>query len=420
MVSLCLFILAARPVFAEKADFASDIQTLETEIALIESEFSNYGEGLIQNLMASRKQVLQLTLDSLNFLKKSQNENIEIKYTIELPSPDIDRADALLQEIQNQVEVVKAAEKEAAKAGGLIQALALSRVETEKLTLSQLKLGYYQSLYGLPIQSITTGTASEKSDEQSVEGIDNDNLSDSSSEVEWADANYPNINYDHPNFEQYSQAGFYFQGKWAVRETSSEIDDSPEISAVNMANWYRSSYSDKVSLMARCAERSVALIYMVDTFLMNTNYNSNSLRVTYRIDDEPAVNTRWNETTSNQSVGLFGNKAERFLPKLYNAKQIFLRVKESNGQTHDATFDLTGMSETLDKIGATCGFSVLNLSKDDYKAVQTLLNAGGFNAGKPDGIWGNGSKAALKKFQESKGLEATGAINKATLSALGL
>ena len=62
----------------------------------------------------------------------------------------------------------------------------------------------------------------------------------------------------------------------------------------------------------------------------------------------------------------------------------------------------------------------MNLTVGDYKAIQTLLNAGGFKAGKPDGIWGSGSKAALKMFQESKGLKITGAINKETVKALGL
>ncbi|MDE4142960.1 peptidoglycan-binding domain-containing protein [Phaeobacter gallaeciensis] len=63
---------------------------------------------------------------------------------------------------------------------------------------------------------------------------------------------------------------------------------------------------------------------------------------------------------------------------------------------------------------------LIKLTRDDYKAIQTMLNAGGFNAGDPDGVWGNGSKKALRKFQEANGLSATGAPDRKTLKAMGL
>lgn len=49
-----------------------------------------------------------------------------------------------------------------------------------------------------------------------------------------------------------------------------------------------------------------------------------------------------------------------------------------------------------------------------------MLNAGGFNAGTPDGVWGTGSRDALRAFQEQNGLPATGAPDRATLEALGV
>ena len=404
-------------VYAQSADYDQDILLLDTEISKIETEAQKYGDGLIKTVMTARKEILQLSIDALKFLKLTDDGNINKEYILELPKTDLVRASLLLEEIQKQTSAVAAAEREASAAGGLIQALAFSRVETEKLTLSQLKLGYFQAMYGLPIQTISQVDTNSSFSEEKTVGLEE--KTNAVELVEWADPNYPSINYDTALFSALS-GDFDFHGYWAIKEEKSEIDDSPEIKAILLEDWNASSSGNQKSFFVGCVENSTRLMYNADNYLMNKNYNSNSLRVTYRIDDQPAINTRWEETTSNNAVGLFGVKAEKFLPKLYNANKLFIRVKESNGESHDATFNLDGIPETLDKIGDICSFSVMNLTVGDYKAIQTLLNAGGFKAGKPDGIWGSGSKAALKMFQESKGLKITGAINKETVKALGL
>jgi peptidoglycan hydrolase-like protein with peptidoglycan-binding domain len=46
----------------------------------------------------------------------------------------------------------------------------------------------------------------------------------------------------------------------------------------------------------------------------------------------------------------------------------------------------------------------------DVKKLQTLLNAAGFNAGVVDGSFGSGTDAAVRKFQQSKGLTADGIV----------
>ncbi len=65
-------------------------------------------------------------------------------------APDPDRAAQILTDIQTQTEVVVAAAAEAMNSGGLVPAMALTRVEIEKLTLAQLKLAWYQAQYGIP------------------------------------------------------------------------------------------------------------------------------------------------------------------------------------------------------------------------------------------------------------------------------
>jgi len=54
----------------------------------------------------------------------------------------------------------------------------------------------------------------------------------------------------------------------------------------------------------------------------------------------------------------------------------------------------------------------------DLKAVQEKLNQAGFDCGKPDGITGPKTRAAIKAFQASKGLVADGICGDATLAAL--
>lgn len=413
------FAMSLNYALAETSISNSDLQDLQAELTAIEESLSNYGDGLIKSTMISRREVIKLTIRSLEAVNTAQSNGVELKYTLEISKPDEVKAAAILEEIQRQLLVIAKAEDEAQGAGGLIQALALSRVETEKLALSQLKLGYFQSKYGLPIQTIKSDVGTHEVVEAPTEETGFNNA-DEAVRVEWADPKYPQINYDNTLFGAYHSQGYRFQGYWSISENESAIDDSKQVMATNFDDWDSEQVSGNPMLVVACQENEVMIAYFVHEYLMNANYDSSTLRVTYRIDEAPAVNTRWSETNGKEAVALYGRKAEAFLPKLYEAEEFFIRVKESNGAAHDATFDLEGVAETFDLVANTCGVSLLELTRDDYKAVQTLLNAGGYGAGKPDGIWGRGSKAALKKFQIDQGLKPTGAIDKQTLIALGL
>ena len=54
------------------------------------------------------------------------------------------------------------------------------------------------------------------------------------------------------------------------------------------------------------------------------------------------------------------------------------------------------------------------------KAIQTRLRALNFYRGEPDGAWGAATQSAIERFQQGRGLQATGQINPATAQALGL
>lgn len=54
----------------------------------------------------------------------------------------------------------------------------------------------------------------------------------------------------------------------------------------------------------------------------------------------------------------------------------------------------------------------------DILAVQTALQAQGFNPGEVDGVWGRRSISALKAFQKVRGLKVDGVIGPQTIQAL--
>lgn len=59
-------------------------------------------------------------------------------------------------------------------------------------------------------------------------------------------------------------------------------------------------------------------------------------------------------------------------------------------------------------------------SPEMVKQAQEKLSAEGHDAGPSDGKLGPKTQAALKEFQESKGLEASGRLDQETIAALGV
>jgi len=60
------------------------------------------------------------------------------------------------------------------------------------------------------------------------------------------------------------------------------------------------------------------------------------------------------------------------------------------------------------------------LSRAAVRNLQGRLRALGFYRGATDGVWGPGTQAAIERFQQGRGLQATGQLNPATAQAMGL
>lgn len=416
--------VVSTPVAQESSDspsvsveeIASEVAQLDREIAAAEADATEYDGGLPKTLALARVETLKLTRAILQNRMEAERGGARVEVAVPTTPPDPERAAQVLQEIEAQTSAVEDAEKEAENAAGLIGALAASRVQTEKLSLATLKASWFQAQYGtmLPVEMLEEAPTANPTPE-----TDAGDASKAPDERDWADPDHPEIDYSRTIFSQLSEEGFRLSGWWGIRETTAEIDDSPRILALNVSQYEDRMQMRTPQLMVGCSEGTPSIIYHTDDYLL-TDYQSNSIPVTYRIDDTEAVSDRWSQVTSSEGGGLFGQRAEEMVRRLYEAEKLFVRITARDGERHDASFKLAGGREAYDAVAAACSFSTLELSADDYKSIQAMLNSAGFEAGTPDGQWGPNSADAMKAFQASVGLPETGAPDRATLKEMGL
>lgn len=60
------------------------------------------------------------------------------------------------------------------------------------------------------------------------------------------------------------------------------------------------------------------------------------------------------------------------------------------------------------------------LAPEVVRAIQGRLRQLGFYPGQIDGLWGPAMQSSIEHFQQGRGLQATGQLNPATVTALGL
>lgn len=404
----------AVPALAQEVDYSADISDVSRRIAEAEKTIASFEGGVIKTLAQYRLETLKMNRALLENRQLGAEAKIQPELVVPAVEPDPERAAEILSDIQKQMEVIEATKDEARSSGGLVQAMALTRVETEKLALAQLQLAWYQAQYGIATPQLAVTTPPPETPNKN--DVSDDGVADVPS---WADPKYPDIDYSSGLFTSLTNDGFKMAGWYGILETRAEIDDSEKVLAINFSDYDAEAFQDKRRLLVQCSEGTPSIVYDVDSF-MSYNFRSDSVRVTYRIDGADAVNASWSKLTSNKGTGLFGASSTDLMLKLMKSEKLFIRTSDNNGKNYDATFDMRGSREAVEVVAAACGFSTLKLSKDDLKAIQSLLNNAGFDTGTPDGAWGNGSKRAMRAFQETQGLKMTGAPDEASLRELGI
>lgn len=408
---------AALPAFAQDTSLSAELADIERQLTEIDAQAASYDSGLILTLIEARREALLLARTLIENRINAEAGGATVEVTVPAVQLDEARAAQILGEMAAVQQRIEEAERDAATGGGLIQALALSRAETERLTLAQLQMGYLQAKYGIafPVMVAQPSAAAPVG----APAADPTTPESAAQTVAWADARFPAIDYTLAPFEQANRDGHRISGWWTIESSRAAVDDSPQIVALNHSQFQPNNFMGQTALIARCIEGETALIFVQDDFLMN-DFRRNSFEMALRIDDQPSQQSQWNSLTNNQGAGLFGRDAETFIRSIYDAERLFVRLFESNGQQHDALFELAGAQDAFEEVAAACGWTTLSLSVDDYRAIQTLLNAGGFEVGTPDGQWGPASQRAMRAYQASVGLPETGAPDRATLERLGV
>lgn len=408
----------ATPVLAQDASLSVELEDIERQMTEIEAQAARYDSGLILTLIDARREALLLARTLIRNRINAEAGGATIEVTVPAIQPDEALAEQILGEMAAVQQRIEEAEREAATAGGLFQALTLSRAETERLTLAQLQMGYLQAKYGIAFPVMASQPA-ESAPTSAMPVAVETALEDASQAVAWADPRFPTIDYTLSPFEQAGRNGDPISGWWTIESSRAVVDDSPRIIAVNHSQYRPNSFTGQTALVARCIEGETALVFLQGDFLMN-DFRRNSFEMTLRVDNQTSQQARWNSLTSNKGAGLFGREAETLIRTIYDAERLFIRLFESNGQQHDALFELDGAKNAFEAVAGACGWTTLTLSADDYRAIQTLLNAGGFDTGSPDGQWGPASQRAMRAYQESVDLPQTGAPDRATLEMLGI
>ena len=396
----------------------SDIAAIEAEISEVEVSNGNYQGGALALIASLNLETLRLTKSVLEARLAAEESGAPIEIVVPAVQPDPALAGSILADIQTQQANVDAAKAEAANSGGLMGALALTRYETEKLSLAQLRQAWFRAQYGIAFptngapQSPAPVARTEETPPADEVGLG------VTSKPDWADPDHPEIDYYMEVFKQLAAGDFTIVGWWGFEHSRAALDDSPQVFAINVSD-FGTGYSDHPSLKVLCHEGEARVIFDADSFIMG-DFQSNTLPVTVRIGNEEAMPQRWSKLTSNKGAGLFGAKAQDFIRKLVGEEKVFMRLEGDRGQMHDLSLKMDGSERVFDEVAGACQFSLLDLGREDYKAIQTLLNAAGFDAGAPDGQWGPGSRNAMEGYQASVGLPKTGAPDRATLVKMGI
>ncbi|MCK7628736.1 hypothetical protein MZ018_14215 [Shewanella sp. JNE10-2] len=144
-----------------------ELQKVDTEIGIETTELAQYSGGLIKNIKQVRLETLKLTRDIVNQRIQAIESGAKITITVPVTQPSIERATALLSEIdQAKAQLAVAKENASRYSGGLVAALSLSTVATQEQTLAMLEQQYLVAKYGLsfapftPAENIAKGASS--------------------------------------------------------------------------------------------------------------------------------------------------------------------------------------------------------------------------------------------------------------------
>lgn len=133
----------------------TDIAKVRVEVKAADDDAAQYNGGMIRVVIEMRRQVLLTTQAMLEQKRHAFLRRIDLRYSVDGKSAPA-APEARLQQIAGDLKRAEQKEKmdeiEAARySGGLVQAMTLVTVATDRLSIAQLDLAYYGAKYGIPL-----------------------------------------------------------------------------------------------------------------------------------------------------------------------------------------------------------------------------------------------------------------------------
>jgi hypothetical protein len=136
---------------------------------------------------------------------------------------------------------------------------------------------------------------------------------------------------------------------WVISETTSPLDYSPLIAAVN-----RSTSKEKdapASMVVRCrGQRAEVLVGTQGTWRAS---RVREVQVDYQVDDRPVVRQRWMASEDGKTIR-YNDDALTWLRSLPDDAQLKITVFDWQGPGHEALFQLAGLDVVRKKLELAC------------------------------------------------------------------
>lgn len=320
--------IAHSSVAQSVSELRSELNSINQQIEKVDSNIQTYEGGLIKTLAEARMEALELSKTLVENHIRAE-EGIAV-LAIQLPAvvPNEELAQKLLGELAQQQKAIDVAVAEAEDAGGLIKSIALSRVEAEKLTLSQLQMAYLQAKYGIAIPNLTANPSDDEANAETSQttvsegsdATDNDKSSDASNGSKWKFVE------DFDSFNDKNSSYVYLEATGYIGS------DDPE------------------AVVVRCDAKGGYNIYVIANGYIGAR--NDMVPVRYRFGQNEAISERWNESTSGSAA---------FLPSTYNdfrknlatGEDFVFEITDYGGSRSSSEFD-NSKDEKLEFVMGGC------------------------------------------------------------------
>ncbi|HEY5129348.1 MAG TPA: hypothetical protein VIJ35_19030 [Bradyrhizobium sp.] len=129
-------------------------------------------------------------------------------------------------------------------------------------------------------------------------------------------------------------------GNWQVGADKSALPEASRLVA-------KLDSADESSLVLQCKDRNTEAYLSTKSFL-----GWESMRVVYRLNDNPAIEERWAATADGR--GAVAGNAVGFINSLTDGATLSVRVTDYNGSDHDLRFNLGGVTNLRSQIAVVC------------------------------------------------------------------